>query len=227
MPCNRGHHVLQQVTHHVHRLGIVSIESCRAVLELTKAKCSISEAKGHFTKEQDHWLSVAIQLKADAEAQVQKARQDLIHKQHSGDLQQVISEKLMTPLNSLLEKWDELINSLSQVTFQSAPPSREELAVIIKVFGDSELCFHSNLVHKTHHLVAAHHGHWYTCPNSHIFSIGECGGAMQASWCNECGEAIGGGNHMLLGTNHCADLMENIAAEQGQGQSPWGWGRGA
>ena len=72
-------------------------------------------------------------------------------------------------------------------------------------------------MHETHHLVAAHRGHWYTCPNGHIFSIGECGGAMQASRCNECGEAIGGGNHALLGTNRRANLMENIAADQGQG----------
>ena len=23
-------------------------------------------------------------------------------------------------------------------------------------------------------------GHWYTCPNGHVYAIGECGGAMQA-----------------------------------------------
>ena len=28
-PCNRGHYVLQQGTHHVHRLGVVSIEKVR------------------------------------------------------------------------------------------------------------------------------------------------------------------------------------------------------
>ena len=50
---------------------------------------------------------------------------------------------------------------------------------------------------------------------------------MQGSRCNECGEAIGGRNHTLLGTNRRADLMEDIAAEQGQQASPWGWGRGA
>ena len=22
-------------------------------------------------------------------------------------------------------------------------------------------------------------GHWYTCPNGHVYAIGECGGAMQ------------------------------------------------
>ena len=201
-----------------------TMKSCRAILELTKAKCSISEARARFTEEREHWLSIATRLKAGAEVHGRKAREDLLHKQPSGDLQQVINEKLTIPLNSLLEKWEELINSLSRTTFQSAPPSREELAAIIKVFGDSELCFHSNLMHETHHMVAAHRGRWYICPNGHIFSIGECGGAVQASRCIECGEAIGGGNHTLLGTNRRADLMEIMATEHGQARSLWGRG---
>ena len=50
------------------------------------------------------------------------------------------------------EKWEELITSLSRTTFYDAPPSRDDLAAIIKVFGDSELCLNSNLMHETHHL---------------------------------------------------------------------------
>ena len=48
-------------------------------------------------------------------------------------------------------------------------------------------------------------GHWYTCPNGHIFSMSECGGAMQVGKCNECGEAIGGGSHNdLQSPNVCS-----------------------
>ena len=72
----------------------------------------------------------------------------------------------------------------------------------------------------------AHRGHWYTCPNGHIFSIGECGGAMQVSRCNECGEAIGGDSHILLQGNQRAYVMEGIATQQGQASSPWSWGQG-
>ena len=50
---------------------------------------------------------------------------------------------------------------------------------------------------------------------------------MQTSRCNECGAAIGGGGHTLLGTNRHATLMEGIAEEQGQARSPWRWGQGA
>ncbi|KAK4101149.1 hypothetical protein N658DRAFT_426189 [Parathielavia hyrcaniae] len=44
--------------------------------------------------------------------------------------------------------------------------------------------------------IATHSGHWYTCRNGHPFAIGECGMPMQLARCPECGEAIGGQNHV-------------------------------
>ena len=44
-------------------------------------------------------------------------------------------------------------------------------------------------------------GHWYKCPNGHIYAIGECGGANQQRACPECGETIGGENHRLAQGN--------------------------
>lgn len=37
--------------------------------------------------------------------------------------------------------------------------------------------------------------HWYTCPNGHLYFIGNC---------LECGAEVGGGGHRLLGTNRSA-----------------------
>jgi hypothetical protein len=48
-------------------------------------------------------------------------------------------------------------------------------------------------------------GHWFTCPNGHIFVIGECGGAMQESVCIECGATVGGSSHRLATGNAVAD----------------------
>ena len=38
---------------------------------------------------------------------------------------------------------------------------------------------------------------WYTCPNGHLYSIGECGGAMEYGVCSHpgCSARIGGQNH--------------------------------
>ncbi|KAI8822614.1 uncharacterized protein EV422DRAFT_577652 [Fimicolochytrium jonesii] len=47
-------------------------------------------------------------------------------------------------------------------------------------------------------------GHWYTCPNGHVYTIGECGGAMERSQCPECGETVGGGSHQLAEGNRVA-----------------------
>lgn len=51
-------------------------------------------------------------------------------------------------------------------------------------------------------------GHWFKCPNGHIYAIGECGGANQESKCPECGAAIGGMNHALRQGNVLAPEMD-------------------
>ncbi|KAM4012467.1 LOW QUALITY PROTEIN: NFX1-type zinc finger-containing protein 1-like [Anomaloglossus baeobatrachus] len=51
-------------------------------------------------------------------------------------------------------------------------------------------------------------GHWFKCPNNHIYCITECGGAMQSSTCPECHETIGGANHALESTNRLASEMD-------------------
>ena len=51
-------------------------------------------------------------------------------------------------------------------------------------------------------------GHWFKCPNGHIYAIGECGGAMQRSTCPECGAVIGGARHQLEDGNELAPEMD-------------------
>ncbi|XP_054720298.1 NFX1-type zinc finger-containing protein 1-like [Uloborus diversus] len=58
-------------------------------------------------------------------------------------------------------------------------------------------------------------GHWYQCPNGHVYCITECGGAMEEGKCYECNEKIGGRNHRLLDTNRVAREMD------GATQSSW------
>ena len=51
-------------------------------------------------------------------------------------------------------------------------------------------------------------GHWYKCPNGHIYAIGECGGAMEKSQCPECKADIGGTSHKLTSGNAVATEMD-------------------
>lgn len=55
-------------------------------------------------------------------------------------------------------------------------------------------------------------GHWYKCPNGHVYAIGDCGGAMEESKCPECGAAIGGESHRLIGDNAVATEMDGATA---------------
>ncbi|KAJ4500147.1 hypothetical protein C8R41DRAFT_529014 [Lentinula lateritia] len=72
-----------------------------------------------------------------------------------------------------------------------------------------------------------HRGHFYNCPNGHPFVITECGGAMEASVCPECGERIGGESHQIDASNTRAREFEEIAGNQGVGRSPWAWAHDA
>ncbi|TRY97415.1 hypothetical protein DNTS_016604 [Danionella cerebrum] len=51
-------------------------------------------------------------------------------------------------------------------------------------------------------------GHWYKCPNGHVYAIGDCGGAMVKTKCPECDSAIGGTNHSLTEGNAVATEMD-------------------
>ncbi|XP_062853233.1 NFX1-type zinc finger-containing protein 1 [Trichomycterus rosablanca] len=51
-------------------------------------------------------------------------------------------------------------------------------------------------------------GHWYKCPNGHVYAIGDCGGAMENGRCPECNTRIGGAQHLLAQGNSVATEMD-------------------
>ncbi|XP_043397834.1 NFX1-type zinc finger-containing protein 1 [Chelonia mydas] len=58
-------------------------------------------------------------------------------------------------------------------------------------------------------------GHWYRCPQGHLYTIGECGRPMQQSSCPECGATIGGQNHALTRDNVADDqILEPARAQE-------------
>ncbi|XP_067904238.1 NFX1-type zinc finger-containing protein 1 [Heterodontus francisci] len=51
-------------------------------------------------------------------------------------------------------------------------------------------------------------GHWFKCPNGHVYVITECGGAMEKAKCPDCNATIGGINHTLESSNQVASEMD-------------------
>jgi hypothetical protein len=54
-------------------------------------------------------------------------------------------------------------------------------------------------------------GHWFCCPNGHVYTVGECGGAMETSQCPECSAVIGGSSHQLDSSNGIASSFLDLA----------------
>jgi len=108
---------------------------------------------------------------------------------------------------------------------------------IVKAFGFGMCSFRSFIPHHSRNRTG-HVGHFYNCPKGHTFVITEvsyshpyirilidmllqCGGAMEASTCPECGSPIGGGSHRLLDSNTRAIEFEQLEREGGATENPW------
>ncbi|CAH0486768.1 unnamed protein product [Peronospora farinosa] len=53
-------------------------------------------------------------------------------------------------------------------------------------------------------------GHWYRCINGHSYSIGECGMAMEQTYCPECGALVGGVNHSFVEGTVLDEQMDSM-----------------
>lgn len=117
------------------------------------------------------------------------------------------------PAQNILEQWVQLIQQLQRgVTYEEV--TDEERREIIRGLMGGSYEFETR-------------GHFYQCRNGHVYTIGDCGGAMEESRFPECGCIIGGQDHTLNNTNARAITFENLAREEGMADSPWAWGRGA
>ncbi|KAK3293122.1 uncharacterized protein B0H64DRAFT_326522 [Chaetomium fimeti] len=91
-------------------------------------------------------------------------------------------------------------------TVPSGAAYREEVEATAKLFAETryeavtpaELAAIKAAMVEGRGGFSTHAGHWYTCRNGHPFAIGECGMPMEQARCPECGEAIGGRDHMTM-----------------------------
>ena len=51
---------------------------------------------------------------------------------------------------------------------------------------------------------------WYKCPNGHLYTVGECGRPMEQSRCPECGQKIGGHDHVPAMNNEAVNLQNQM-----------------
>lgn len=99
-------------------------------------------------------------------------------------------------------------NQLVRVIFTSIDIYTDEIdhEVKLKIRTLKDLVDKSMVIIETERMMIVtamnmEKGRWFTCPNGHLYCIGECGGAMEIGRCPECNAQIGGQNHRLLSTN--------------------------
>ncbi|KAH7108426.1 AAA domain-containing protein [Auriculariales sp. MPI-PUGE-AT-0066] len=114
----------------------------------------------------------------------------------SDEDEQWIIDNFTSVSDKILEAWQSLEDAVRKGLNQ--PVSREDKIVIIRSLKLSNV------------------GHFYLCPNGHAYVIGECGAAMVASTCPECGALIGGASHTLDPSNTVDHEMVELAREARQ-----------
>ncbi|KAI0355679.1 hypothetical protein OH77DRAFT_1436773 [Trametes cingulata] len=118
-----------------------------------------------------------------------------------------LREESVRPTETILEECRPMERSLRYDMFYQEV-SLDELTQVVKAFRPE----------------FTHTGHLYKCLNGHTFFVGERGGAVERSFCPECGSAIGGSGHKLLSDSSRATQLEDVARWQGAMASPWRWG---
>ncbi|XP_066939877.1 NFX1-type zinc finger-containing protein 1-like [Macrobrachium rosenbergii] len=101
-------------------------------------------------------------------------------------------EKLMDPTSKFTDDIDKKVRELLKESEQyvgGLAITESERMMIVKAMGLKQ-------------------GHWYKCPNGHVYCITECGGAMEESSCPDCHGRIGGANHRLRSDNAVATEMD-------------------
>ncbi|KAF4653045.1 hypothetical protein FOL46_009384, partial [Perkinsus olseni] len=87
---------------------------------------------------------------------------------------------------------------------------KTQLSLLAKVKGKLLKAFRQEVTLEERHAIneamssdgwGAAAGRWFACPNGHPYFIADCGGAMTAAACPECGAVIGGANHSSAAGN--------------------------
>ncbi|KAI0332312.1 P-loop containing nucleoside triphosphate hydrolase protein [Cubamyces sp. BRFM 1775] len=191
----------------------------RIDLEQFRFNVKMMMQSGKTSRESKNTLADSANAKlSEAAARVDAVRHRATMRHRTGGARTAewLQAEFTQPAEAILEEWRSLEISLRRDTFYE-PVSLEELTQVVKAFR-TEFTDRSRPS-------LAHTGHFYKCPNGHTFVIGDCGGAVERSYCPECGAAIGGTGHSLIANNSRATDLEDILREEGVEESPWSWAR--
>ncbi|XP_064087988.1 NFX1-type zinc finger-containing protein 1-like isoform X2 [Macrobrachium nipponense] len=175
-------------------LVLQSNPSCRDKLKdhLKVIKKRVMKQSHHISPQMVDELTCELQRMSILSAYWEFIKKSEIYKNPKLVKIQIQLEQLMSPTAKFDEEREEEVRKLLQESEKyigGLGISDEERISILDAMGLKQ-------------------GHWYKCPNGHIYCITECGGAMVEANCPECGARIGGGSHSLRSDNQVATEMD-------------------
>lgn len=93
------------------------------------------------------------------------------------------------------------------------------LEALIKEYDEHRISLLPRRLNELSEALKVSPGHFFMCPNGHVYVIDNCGGAMEASACHRCGERIGGAQHAVTIANEFAG---NLFADEAEPSFPQG-----
>ncbi|GMH38367.1 hypothetical protein BSKO_06251 [Bryopsis sp. KO-2023] len=165
------------------------------------------------------WIKLLMQmfhvLETSKDFRVAQARQMTLQ-----DLEQEVVDRQQ----ELLEEGKEIVAvALERAT---SDDQREEITSLGRLLETLETSQASDILDILHAVLSADpnmgsatlgQGHLHTCPNGHVYFIGECGAANDTGVCVECGEAIGAASYHQLapGNRRADDLVRQLRERYG------------
>ncbi|KAI9460071.1 hypothetical protein HD554DRAFT_2028943 [Boletus coccyginus] len=186
------------------RVSQTVLDQMQIPLEEFRFDTMMCKMTGRF-KEQAHrtvLVERASSLRIQAEELMEKTIREHLEKKTSAKEMDWLETNFSSVARDIVDEWEKIERSIRTNTFYE-PVSPEERISIVKGFNFAQA------------------GHFYNCPNGHLFVITECGSAMERSRCTECGAVVGGSNQRLDPSNTLNEEFEALAREAGAGRTVW------
>uniref|UniRef100_A0AAX7SIY5 RZ-type domain-containing protein n=1 Tax=Astatotilapia calliptera TaxID=8154 RepID=A0AAX7SIY5_ASTCA len=111
-------------------------------------------------------------------------------------------------IQSDVQKIRDILETWGQFTEQDEQKVKEAMKKLDEMFPLSGLGISDEERKMIVSAMKMRPGHWYKCPNGHVYLITECGGAMESRHCPDCNATIGGQSHKLASDNQVASEMD-------------------
>ncbi|EPQ57199.1 P-loop containing nucleoside triphosphate hydrolase protein [Gloeophyllum trabeum ATCC 11539] len=189
------------------QMTTTSLLIMRAELDRFQFNVKMSRESGKFAEQREKLAESAKTKHAVALAHKESVIR--AHMQKMGGAEaDWLRQNFIDVADTICEQWEALETNILADTFYQDVTVEEKMSVL------------AGFKHEFY----GYRGHFYTCPQGHIYAIADCGGAVMTASCPECGAQIGGTGHQLLSSNRRAMDMEELATQQGYARNPHPWG---